>query len=81
MPEAETLGEHIAAIVKLGAPVRAYDGRVFCFSEVGKNRAIYAMFDYQLGRSANAAAVASRNPSPQIRPATRLIASARMLVV
>lgn len=54
MPEAETLGEHIAAIVKLGALVRAYDGKVFCFVEAGKNHAIYAMFDYQSGRSANA---------------------------
>jgi sulfide:quinone oxidoreductase len=45
--EAETLGENIAAIVKLGAPVRDYDGKVFCFIEAGKDRATYAMFDYQ----------------------------------
>ncbi len=45
--EAEALGENIAAMVKLGAPVREYDGKVFCFIEAGKDRATYAMFDYQ----------------------------------
>jgi sulfide:quinone oxidoreductase len=45
--EAEALGENIAARVKLGAPVRDYDGKVFCFIEAGKDRATYAMFDYQ----------------------------------
>ncbi len=45
--EAETLGENIAAIVKLGVPVRDYDGKVFCFIEAGKDRATYASFDYQ----------------------------------
>ncbi|MCP5155071.1 MAG: NAD(P)/FAD-dependent oxidoreductase [Ectothiorhodospiraceae bacterium] len=45
--EAETLGENIAAMVKLGVPVRDYDGKVFCFIEAGKDRATYAMFDYQ----------------------------------
>ena len=45
--EAETLGENIAAMVKIGAPVRDYDGKVFCFIEAGKDRATYAMFDYQ----------------------------------
>jgi sulfide:quinone oxidoreductase len=44
--EAEALGENIAAMVKLGAPVREYDGKVFCFIEAGKDRATYAMFDY-----------------------------------
>ena len=44
--EAETLGENIAAMVKLGAPVREYDGKVFCFIEAGKDKATYAMFDY-----------------------------------
>ncbi len=44
--EAETLGENIAAMVKLGTPVRDYDGKVFCFIEAGKDRATYAMFDY-----------------------------------
>jgi sulfide:quinone oxidoreductase len=45
--EADTLGENIAAIVKMGAPVREYDGKVFCFIEAGKDRATYAMFNYQ----------------------------------
>ena len=45
--EAEALGENIAAMVKLGTPVRDYDGKVFCFIEAGKDRATYAMFDYQ----------------------------------
>ena len=44
--QAEALGENIAAMVKLGAPVRDYDGKVFCFIEAGKDRATYAMFDY-----------------------------------
>jgi len=44
--QAETLGENIAAIVKLGQPVREHDGKVFCFIEVGKDRATYAQFDY-----------------------------------
>jgi sulfide:quinone oxidoreductase len=45
--EADTLGENIAAIVKMGTPVRDYDGKVFCFIEAGKDRATYAMFNYQ----------------------------------
>jgi len=45
--EADTLGENIAAIVKMGTPVREYDGKVFCFIEAGKDRATYAMFNYQ----------------------------------
>jgi sulfide:quinone oxidoreductase len=44
--QAETLGENLAAIVKLGAPVREHDGKVFCFIECGKDRATYAMFNY-----------------------------------
>jgi sulfide:quinone oxidoreductase len=45
--EAEALGENIAAMVKIGAHhVRDYDGKVFCFIEAGKERATYAMFDY-----------------------------------
>ena len=44
--QAETLGENIAAIVKLGAPVRDHDGKVFCFIACGKDRATYAMFNY-----------------------------------
>jgi sulfide:quinone oxidoreductase len=45
--EADTLGENIAAMVKMGVPVKEYDGKVFCFIEAGKDRATYAMFDYQ----------------------------------
>ncbi len=44
--EAETLGENIAAMVRLGAPVRDYDGKVFCFIQAGSERATYAMFNY-----------------------------------
>lgn len=44
--EAEVLGENIAAMVKLGAPVRRYDGKVFCFIQTGSERATYAMFNY-----------------------------------
>jgi len=57
--EAEVVGENIAAMVKLGVPVRDYDGKVFCFIEAGKDRATYAMFDYQ-------------NP-PQPKPPTRAV--------
>ena len=57
--EAEVVGENIAAMVKLGAPVRDYDGKVFCFIEAGKDRATYAMFDYQ-------------NP-PQPKPPTKAV--------
>jgi len=45
--EAEALGENIAAMVKVGAPVRDYDGKVFCFIQAGDERATYAMFNYQ----------------------------------
>lgn len=45
--EAEALAENLAAIIKLGEPVRDYDGKVFCFIETGKDSATYAMFDYQ----------------------------------
>jgi sulfide:quinone oxidoreductase len=44
--EAEALAENLAAIVKMGVPVRDYDGKVFCFIEAGKDRATYAMFNY-----------------------------------
>jgi sulfide:quinone oxidoreductase len=57
--EAEVVGENIAAMVKLGVPVRDYDGKVFCFIEAGKDRATYAMFDYQ-------------NP-PQPKPPTKAV--------
>ena len=45
--EADTLAENIAAVIKMGSPVRDYDGKVFCFIEAGKDRATYAMFNYQ----------------------------------
>ena len=45
--QAETLAENIASIVKIGAPVRDYDGKVYCFIEAGHDRATYAMFNYQ----------------------------------
>ncbi len=44
--EAEVLGENIAALVKFGAPVRKYDGKVFCFIQAGSEKATYAMFNY-----------------------------------
>ena len=44
--EAEALAENIASMVKIGSPVRDYDGKVFCFIEAGKDRATYAMFNY-----------------------------------
>ncbi|MHB1566856.1 MAG: NAD(P)/FAD-dependent oxidoreductase [Acidiferrobacter sp.] len=44
--EAEVAAENIASIVKIGAPVREYDGKVYCFIETGHDRATYAMFDY-----------------------------------
>jgi len=45
--EAEAIAENIASMVKIGVPVRDYDGKVFCFIEAGKDRATYAMFNYQ----------------------------------
>ena len=44
--EAEVVGENIAAMVKLGQPVRRYDGKVFCFIQAGSEKATYAMFNY-----------------------------------
>ena len=44
--EAEVVGENIAAMVKLGNPVRRYDGKVFCFIQAGSEKATYAMFNY-----------------------------------
>ncbi|MHB1232328.1 MAG: NAD(P)/FAD-dependent oxidoreductase [Burkholderiales bacterium] len=44
--EAEVAAENIAAIVKIGTPVRDYDGKVYCFIEAGHDRATYAMFNY-----------------------------------
>ncbi|MCU7920678.1 MAG: NAD(P)/FAD-dependent oxidoreductase [Candidatus Thiodiazotropha sp. (ex Epidulcina cf. delphinae)] len=45
--EAEVVAENIASIIKIGAPVREYDGKVYCFIEAGHDRATYAMFNYQ----------------------------------
>ncbi|MDD3516877.1 MAG: FAD/NAD(P)-binding oxidoreductase [Chromatiales bacterium] len=44
--QAEVVSENIASIVKIGIPVRDYDGKVYCFIEAGHDRATYAMFDY-----------------------------------
>jgi sulfide:quinone oxidoreductase len=44
--EAEALAENMASLIKIGQPVRDYDGKVFCFIEAGKDRATYAMFNY-----------------------------------
>jgi sulfide:quinone oxidoreductase len=44
--EAEALGENIAAMVKLGTPVRDYDGKVFCFVETGLKTGTYVWFNY-----------------------------------
>lgn len=45
--EAEVVAENIASIVKIGTPVRDYDGKVYCFIETGHDSATYAMFNYQ----------------------------------
>ena len=44
--EAEVAAENIASIIKIGTPVREYDGKVYCFIEAGHDRATYAMFNY-----------------------------------
>ena len=44
--EAEVIAENIASIMKIGTPVREYDGKVYCFIESGHDRATYAMFNY-----------------------------------
>ncbi len=44
--EAESVAENIASIVKIGTPVRDYDGKVYCFIETGHDSATYAMFNY-----------------------------------
>jgi len=44
---AEAVAENIASTIKIGTPVRDYDGKVFCFIEAGEGKATYAMFDYQ----------------------------------
>lgn len=44
--QAEVIAENIASIVKIGEPVRDYDGKIYCFIEAGHDRATYAMFNY-----------------------------------
>lgn len=44
--EAEVVAENIASMIKIGVPVREYDGKVYCFIEAGHDRATYAMFNY-----------------------------------
>ncbi|MBK5938767.1 NAD(P)/FAD-dependent oxidoreductase [Halochromatium roseum] len=44
--QAEVVSENIASKIKIGAPVREYDGKVYCFIETGHDSATYAMFDY-----------------------------------
>lgn len=44
--EAEVIAENIASIVKIGASVTEYNGKVYCFIEAGHDRATYAMFNY-----------------------------------
>jgi sulfide:quinone oxidoreductase len=44
--EAEVIAENIASMIKIGAPVRDYDGKVYCFIETGHDSATYAMFNY-----------------------------------
>lgn len=44
--EAEVISENIASMIKIGMPVRDYDGKVYCFIEAGHDKATYAMFNY-----------------------------------
>jgi sulfide:quinone oxidoreductase len=44
--EADAAAENVASVIKIGRATRAYDGKVFCFIEAGKDRATYAMFNY-----------------------------------
>ncbi|MGD9670958.1 MAG: NAD(P)/FAD-dependent oxidoreductase [Hyphomicrobiaceae bacterium] len=44
--EAEVISENIASLIKIGMPVRDYDGKVYCFIEAGHDKATYAMFNY-----------------------------------
>jgi len=45
--QAEVVAENIASMIKIGTPVRDYDGKVYCFIETGHDSATYAMFNYQ----------------------------------
>jgi sulfide:quinone oxidoreductase len=44
--QAEVVSENISSKIKIGEPVREYDGKVYCFIETGRDSATYAMFDY-----------------------------------
>lgn len=44
--EAEVVAENIESLIKIGSPVRLYDGKVYCFIEAGFDRATYNAFDY-----------------------------------
>jgi len=44
--QAEVIAENLAAVIKMGVPVRDYDGKVFCFIQAGKERATDASFNY-----------------------------------
>ncbi len=44
--QAEVVAENIASQIKIGTPVREYDGKVYCFIEAGHDKATYAMFNY-----------------------------------
>lgn len=45
--QAEVVSENIASVIKIGTPVRDYDGKVYCFIETGHDSATYAMFNYK----------------------------------
>lgn len=45
--EAETVATNISSIIKIGFPVKNYDGKVYCFIEAGHDNATYAMFNYE----------------------------------
>ena len=44
--QAEVIAENIASMIKIGAPVSEYNGKVYCFIEAGYDKATYAMFNY-----------------------------------
>ena len=44
--EAEVVAENISSMIKIGVPVREYDGKVYCFIEAGHDQATHAMFNY-----------------------------------
>lgn len=44
---ADVLVENVVDLLSGQKPSHKYDGKVFCFIEAGKDRATYAMFNYQ----------------------------------